>query len=58
MELKKTLLIAVGILVVLLAGLLLYTRQAAEAAGRKAHREQLPGEHASFTVRKAADEAG
>ena len=35
MELKKTLLIAVGILVVLLAGLLLYTRQAAEAAADK-----------------------
>ena len=35
MELKKTLLIAVGILVVLLAGLLLHTRQAAETAADK-----------------------
>mgnify|MGYP000629387169 FL=1 len=35
MELKKMLLIAVGILVVLLAGLLLHTRQAAETAADK-----------------------
>ena len=35
MELKKMLLIAVGILVILLAGLLLYTRQVAETAADK-----------------------